>query len=99
MQFDSPNITVSLVFAFAVSVTMALPLPITLNASNFRDAVESVAKVYADQVEKEYGIVPNMLGDGKAVGLLNVQVGSNSANGYLGGKEISLGAKGIQHIS
>lgn len=55
MQFDSPNITVSLVFAFAVSVTMALPLPITRNASNFRDAVESVAKVYADQVEKEYG--------------------------------------------
>ena len=34
--------------------------------------------------------MPNMLGDGKVVGLLNIQVGSNSRQRYLGGKDISL---------
>ncbi|KAE8445210.1 hypothetical protein EG329_013582 [Mollisiaceae sp. DMI_Dod_QoI] len=66
MQFVSQNIIGGLVFAFAVSVTMALPLPITRDASNLRHTIESFAKIYADQVEKEYSTVPNMLGDGKA---------------------------------
>ncbi|KUJ10674.1 uncharacterized protein LY89DRAFT_787078 [Mollisia scopiformis] len=90
MQPRYSNYAIGFIFAMSISTATPAPLPISWSASSFSTAVEGLVTGYTEHIQKEYGTVPNMLGDGKMVGLVNVQVGSEGTDVYIGGKRIGL---------